>query len=242
MIEERGIAVGGERFPVTISDEYEALLAAQAAGRAVVAVIGGSHDFFSGIPYAVEDWAAADDAYLERVVRRHLGLPWIIAETKRLVIREFQVSDAALIPREADESREERIFRDRDGLEAYIRCQYRFYEYGIWALEEKETGALAGMAGVTDLAAGMAGATDLAADGLELGYRLFCPWRGRGLAREACREILSWCSRELNRPIYAKTDLSNERSVRLLHDVGFTEFPQTDKKSAWRWYRYEGNC
>ena len=112
MQEIRYVNVNGNRIPVLISDEREALLAAKAAGRAVVELLGsqgcgpGSQGRGPGAEgpdagetgasgdsglgtaeFAVEHLEDADDEFLERVVRRKLGLPWKIYQTERLLIR-----------------------------------------------------------------------------------------------------------------------------------------------------------
>ena len=53
---------------------------------------------------------------LELILRRYLGLPWLIDETERLYIREFVKEDAENIPEE-EYGKEEEIFRDPDKLE-----------------------------------------------------------------------------------------------------------------------------
>ncbi len=69
--------------------------------------------------------------------------------TERLIIREFVKDDAVRIPRE-EYGMEENVFRSPELMAHYIEKQYGFYEYGTWALEEKESGALVGMAGVSN--------------------------------------------------------------------------------------------
>ena len=96
MTEEKRIILNGESHIVVISDEPEALLAAKAAGRAVVAVdaslgtaaMAGSKDIpglpgdaLRGVSYAVPDFADATEELADLVLRRHLGLPWQIGET-----------------------------------------------------------------------------------------------------------------------------------------------------------------
>ena len=58
----------------------------------------------------------------ELILRRYLGLPWLIDETERLYIREFVKEDAENIPEE-EYGKEEEIFRDPDKLEVYIKNQ-----------------------------------------------------------------------------------------------------------------------
>ena len=91
-----------------------------------------------------------DDVYLERIVRRSLGLPWRICETERLLIREFTKEDGTRVLKEPEEETEsDRVFYTPELLDAYIRHQYRFCEYGIWAVVRKSDGALVGTAGVS---------------------------------------------------------------------------------------------
>ena len=73
------------------------------------------------------EYLATPDAicpeYLERIVRRHIGLPWIITETDRLLIREFTMEDIAGMPEEPDvwftqEEREaDQVFYDAEKIE-----------------------------------------------------------------------------------------------------------------------------
>ncbi len=147
MQERRIITINGKDVPVLISDEREALLAAKAAGRALIGLWRPEQEMgdLSAAEYVVEDPADATDAFVERVARRHLRLPWTICETARLKIREMYADDY-------DEVWYNRIGRGFDSVEAlkaYTDNQYRFYEFGFWALVHQETGELVGMAGLT---------------------------------------------------------------------------------------------
>ena len=81
---ERFVTIGGVSYPVLITDDRQALQAALAAGRAVVEVIGDGP--MTGAKFAVEREEDADQNFLERVVRRNLGLPWIIAEVRSTLL------------------------------------------------------------------------------------------------------------------------------------------------------------
>ena len=183
MTQEYTIWVEKKAYPVVVSDEREALLAAKAAGRVFVGLInmkngmeyqeksepdGGAEqmrgvaekEYGSDILWDAEYLATPDaicQEYLERIVRRHIGLPWVIAETERLLIREFTLDDIAQMPEEPDawyteeERTADRVFYDKDKLESYIKSQYRFYEYGIWAVVRKADDVIVGKAGVTNL-------------------------------------------------------------------------------------------
>ena len=102
MVTERSICLDGKTCTAVISDEPEALLAAKAAGRAVVGVESERTDIWElkGIPYVIPDFEDATDELLDLVIRRHLGLPWNICRTDRLLIRELTADDACHIPEE----------------------------------------------------------------------------------------------------------------------------------------------
>ena len=150
MVIEYSIALDGRSHPVVISDEPEALLAAKAAGRAIIGVEGNGNKWnITCAHYIIPDFMSASRELAELVLRRHLGLPWTIGTTGRLIIREFVKEDAGRIPEE-EYGMEENVFRTPELLAHYIEKQYGFYEYGTWALEEKGSGALVGMAGVSN--------------------------------------------------------------------------------------------
>ena len=150
MVIEYSIVLDGRSHPVVISDEPEALLAAKAAGRAIIGVEGNGNKWnITCAHYIIPDFMSASRELAELVLRRHLGLPWTIGTTGRLIIREFVKEDAGRIPEE-EYGMEEKVFRSPELLAHYIEKQYGFYEYGTWALEEKGSGALVGMAGVSN--------------------------------------------------------------------------------------------
>lgn len=212
------VTVEGIRYPVTVSDDNEALLAAAAAGRAIIGIwdpsvrpLGAG---FDACLYLVCEMEAADDILLEKAVRRQYGFPWIIAQTKRLLIREFTKDD----PLEAESADDgDGVFSDRARREDYIDNQYRFHECGLWALVLKKSGLIIGKAGIT------AG---------ELGYHIYGPFRGRGYAFEACSAILGYAEEELGlRHVRIKTGEGNEASVRLAEALGFSRTEDTGQKS-----------
>lgn len=203
------VTVEGKRYPVTVSDENEALLAAAAAGRAIVGIWdpdrGGSGAGFDACLYLICEPGAADETLLEHAVRRNAGLPWIIAETDRLLIREF-IEEDPLEPESPDDG--DGVFSSRVLRKNYIAGQYRFHECGLWALVEKQSRAVIGKAGVTDG---------------ELGYHIYEPFRRQGYALEACGAILGYAREELGmKRIVIKTVKENMASVNLARRLGFT--------------------
>ena len=224
---ERMIQLNGKMHSVVISDEPEALQAARAAGRASIGLWDRKNNAnLSAAEYLAEQLEDIDERYLEQVLRRHLGLPWIIGESERLLIREFCLEDAALMPREPEDGEADRVFYTPERLQEYIRCQYGFYQCGIWALIEKNSGRLVGKAGLTQLSDDWGeylkamGDGSETADGLEIGYHIFTPYRNRGYGREICQWLLAYSAEEYQLPVYAKIDRSNERSIHLAETCG----------------------
>lgn len=239
MTRQHELLIDGNLYGITVSDEREALLTAKAMGRAFVAV---GDEMFSGIgvEYAVESFEAVDEKYLERVLRRHLGLPWNIIESDRVLIRELTPEDYKFV------SKEENAFSDEEQYLAYLNSQYRFYEYGLWGIERREDGILVGTAGVWNYEPKRTGnnrvkirepqnvwrwnkknpeketAEDFVLQ-LELGYRTFAPYRRNEYAEEACKLIFSyvgeWYGDEYE--IFAVTKASNTASENLLKKLNF---------------------
>lgn len=204
----RETIVDGITYPVTISDENEALLAAEAAGRAIIGIWRPGCPAPSGLDaclYLVTGPEDVTEELLERTVRRRRDLPWRITETPRLLIREFG-SDDPLEPESPDDG--DGVFSDWEKREAYRRSQYRLCECGLWAVVEKESGRIAGKAGLT---------------GGELGYHIYSGFRGRGYAKEACEAILAYgfWSMELQE-IRLRIRKENGPSVSLAGKLGFS--------------------
>lgn len=219
MVWERRIWIDGVCYPVVISDEQKALLAAKAAGRAVVGLLrkNGEQEL-TVARYLVETLEAADERYLERIVRRQTGKPWIIGESERLILREFMMGDEKQIFREENDREDDQVFYIPQKLEAYIRLQYGFYEYGLWAVVRKEDKKILGKAGIT--------AYDHERGGYMLAYHIFSPYRCHGYGQEACRIILDYVKQEGGGRIYALAEASNKISVRLLEKLGFRAMEQ----------------
>lgn len=256
MVIEYRIVLDGTVHSVIVSDEPEALLAAQAAGRAMIGVEEkASGPDLSFVPYIVSGFEDVGEELAEMVLRRWLGLPWTITATKRLVIREFVKEDADRIPLE-EYGGQERVFRSRELMALYIEKQYGFYEYGTWALTEKESGRLVGMAGVSNprlsgemeemlgrADSGSRPRTDRglrsqadqssneAAPWLELGYHVFTPFRRKGYAGEALASIRDYAHDVLKARLCALIDKENQASRVLAEGLGLRCIKETDIQS-----------
>ncbi|MDR1770769.1 MAG: GNAT family N-acetyltransferase [Hungatella sp.] len=245
---EREITVGGKIFRVTISDDHEALRSAFAEGRAVVGLWDRKRTDQNLAPaaYVVEDLEDIDNVFLERVVRRREGLPWNIAQTPRLTIRELVPRDFADIPDEPEAGKSGALFLKEETLNDYIRHQYVFYEYGIWAVVDHVTGRLVGKAGISNLE--LTGQEEFLRKiknndtPVELGYHIFSSYRQQGYGKEACMAILSYAALAVSERIYARIDERNLASIKLAEDLGFRLIARTHSGSVPRLCLYEWNC
>ena len=149
------------------------------------------------------------------------------------------------------------IFHSREKLTAYIDSQYRFFEYGIWAVVEKESMAVIGKAGLFQPTAEFLNGEIQQTESrqaessppqkkedtpLELGYHIFTPWRRSGYAKEACREILNYGTGRLTGCICAVIEEGNTASIRLAESLGFRLTAQRYSESAGLLYLYEASC
>jgi RimJ/RimL family protein N-acetyltransferase len=248
MQEIRTAKVNGREVSIMISDEREALLAAKAAGRAIVGLWRPENmEDLSGLSrYLVEDMDAVTEEFLERVARRELGYPWHICRTDRLLIREICGDDFD----EIWNSHMAGGFDSVEALESYTKNQYGFYEFGFWSLVEKASGELVGIAGVTvpekaegteevwELRIPRAGDAFEAGEAdpelepveLELGYHIFTPFRRQGYARESCLAILEYAKRELMADrIVLRIAKENLPSKHLAASLGFVRIEKIKK-------------
>lgn len=165
------------------------------------------------------DWLPED--FLWRVWLRSRGLPWHICETDRLSLREMTEADLDFLY-ELQRDQEAAGFLDALGcdreeelqkLAAYRKQMYGFYGFGIWIVEEKESGRSVGRAGLQ------------MRDGFEepeLGFAVLKEYRGRGYAKEACRAVLHYAAEELElKRVRAVADRENIKSQRLCEKLGF---------------------
>lgn len=171
-----------------LTDIPDAAAQAGQAGFAVVGLEWGKERIYSA-SYVLQGLEGIEKDYLETVYRRLHGEPLVIVQTERLCIRELTLKDTEnffSLYREAAGRSLAWGVESRDGqeefLRAYIDRQYGIYEYGFWALTDRESGEWIGIAGAEERED---------ADGryLELGYAIAPARRRQGYAAEACRAI-----------------------------------------------------
>lgn len=76
-------------------------------------------------------------------------------------------------------------------FDSYVKHMYRFYDFGMYVLEEKETGAVIGHVGL-----GMA-ENETGDPVVTLGYVTGSSWRRKGIAYWACVKILTYAKEVL---------------------------------------------
>lgn len=147
--------------------------------------------------------------------RRKTGLPLMIGETERLVLRELSEED---LPAVRDLGLQETdtemlgtsagLFCDAAFLSSYIRNQYPLFGFGLWGVFLKKdaedascgsgqgSGELIGLAGF-GMPEEEAGQEERQEEAPELGYYIAPSFRRKGYAEEACRLCLLYAKEEL---------------------------------------------
>ena len=213
-----------------ITDEMSIARRAKAEGKYVVLSYPvhdmAEQDSLSDYPYAIEmpQDGILDEArtlYLEHVLCRFRGEPCHILDTERCRVREITPGDVdRLYEIYADpqitEFMEDLYEKREDEIEytkEYIRCHYGFYDFGMWIVEDKETGKIIGRAGF-DMRQGY--------DDPELGFMICREYQNKGYATEVCRALLSYGKQQLGfEKVGAFTASGNVASVRILTKLGF---------------------
>lgn len=206
---------------ITESDDEAAYYAARKIPYIVWLNERNREQSFPDGSYCVENLSDIDARYLDRVYRRFHDIPWDIAETARLRIREITVEDVPqLYELYSDASITqfmEPLFREPEQemvyTREYIKNVYGFYGYGMWVLESRESGRIIGRAGL-EYKEGF--------DGLELGFMLGVAFQHKGYAYEACSAILAYGIEELEQRTYCSfINENNTPSIRLCERLGF---------------------
>ena len=146
----------------------------------------------------VEGFDEVDVQFLDRIMKRTQGLPWITVVTERCYLREITLEDLddlfALYAQPGitdyteplyERPREEQYTRD------YIDKMYRFYGYGMWLVCDRESGVLMGRAGFSH--------QDLGYEiVLEMGYIIGVPYQRQGYATEVCEKLIEFARANLS--------------------------------------------
>lgn len=165
-----------------------------------------------------------DPAFLKRDACRKAGRPVEIARTGRLIIRETILKDVSELYRiwqqpgmgDYIQPMQPTLEEETDFMRAYIRHAYAFYDYGLWTVLEKESGRIAGRAGLF--------LSETLENAVELGYMIAPECQRRGYALECGKAILDYAGEVLDIPkIHLLSDCRNEASLRTAAGLGFQE-------------------
>ncbi len=180
---------------------------------------------FGDARYALEEPEDLEPEYLERVYRRCHNLPWEILGTKRCWLRETVEEDVDCFWKMYQEAELTRYTEglypspqaERKYIREYRRLVYCFYEFGVWTVLDRRSGAVVGRAGLS-----VREGYDLP----ELGFVIGMEWQGRGLAEEVCRGILEYARELLGfERIQVLVHQENAASLHLCRKLGFREQP-----------------
>jgi len=144
-----------------------------------------------------------------------------ILETERLILRPWSLDDVDALHQVWTDPLVRRYLWDDDvisrqraaaAVESSLASANR-NGVGLWCVLPKAAGALAGFCGFRYI--------DDSTDAIELLYGLLPGYWGRGLATEAARAALEYgFNAELFTRIYARTDVSNRASIRVMERLG----------------------
>lgn len=181
----------------------------------------GEH--LSGCRILLEGFQEIDSSFLQNVHTRALGLPVLIAETERLLIREMTLSDLdqinALYQEEPSMALSPELALNRqeeeEKIKAYIAYMYGLYQFGMWVVIEKKSREMIGRAGF-----GIADYLDFTE--IDMGYLIGKKYRRQGYGEEACRAALAYGRRVLDFPgVSAYIEQENSGSLGLIEKLGF---------------------
>ena len=228
-LKEMGIYIRGKENSLFISDSDEILIDLKAKDCYIVAWEHGNQKVRSfTAKLAFQDLLETDADFFEKCFERLAGIPWKIAETKRLLIREMCEEDLELlytIYRDPEITYyTENLYEDREKerqyIRDYIRYIYSYYGYGTWLLFQKETGELVGRAGLNPRPG---------FDETELGFLIAKKFWRQGYATEACLKIIEIAGNvfEMAR-LQALVEKENTASVSLLKKLNFQYYEDVE--------------
>jgi RimJ/RimL family protein N-acetyltransferase len=168
--------------------------------------------------------------------------PGVVFETERLVVRDWSQTDGDRvfdIYRRGEVSRwlgaEPRVMTDLDAAARLIERwngRNKDPRYGVWAVEERSTGTVAGTVLLTPLPDPSDG-TETKGE-VEVGWHLHPDAWGRGLATEAAREAIARGFKGGLAEIYAVVRPDNHASLAVCRRLGMRPLGRTS-----RWYGAE---
>lgn len=194
-----------------VTDDITKAREMKESGGAVLIYLheGNKEQDFSRFSYFIEGFDDVEEEYYNKVYLREHRLPWTIAETERLIIREMTMEDKdALYALYADKSVTafmEDLPADSEQQQEYIAeymdKMYGLFEFGMWLVQKKDTGEVIGRVGFQNTEE---------EDAVELGFLIAPKAQGQGYAQEACKAAMEYMARNFSYlNIYAKCHKDN---------------------------------
>ena len=164
--------------------------------------------WWKGISYAVLSVRGLETDFLERVYRRHIGAPWDILETERLLIREMTECDLDDLYRIHDQPGIEGFVAPLEDnreiqleiLRSYIQKVYPIFGFGMWMMVEKTSGRCVGRVGLqmeNSICISKKESDEDREPVPELGFIVETSAQRKGYCMEACRAVLEYGFEEL---------------------------------------------
>jgi ribosomal-protein-alanine N-acetyltransferase len=156
-------------------------------------------------------------------------VPFDELETSRLVLRRWRPEDLeTLVAWNANPELMEHMGKlsftreETEALFTRFEDHWTAHGFGVWAAEEKESGALVGRVGI---AYHRSWPHDP-----EVGWLIDVPWQGRGLATEAGRACVDYAFGELGfQRVVSICTAENVPSRRVMEKLGFTPWREVDE-------------
>lgn len=199
----------------------------------------GEDSHVSGVDMIVQGFQEVDIKFLQLVYMRHHRLPWPVAETERLYIRESVEEDLEIFrclykEKGITDYIPEPELEGEDGHKRfcqYIDKMYRFFNYGIWTVVEKEHGSIIGRAGIENR-------EYRGENVLELGYLIGKRWQGKGYGEEAARAVEGFAENVLEpENLYAFIYPENAASIHLIEKMEYRKLPEMTEDGLTVWVK-----
>lgn len=207
-----------------ITDSEETLAAARNHSIAAAGFQRTNMPYLSA-PYLFQEFSEGLGDYLRLAYCRFHGLPFVIAYTPRLVLRETCRADLPLllsIYKEADCNAARWFFPAQDQeafLDAYIRTMYGLHQLGMYTVLRRLDNAVIGHCGFDFKASPLSSSAE---EVPFLGYILSEGCRRQGYALEACRACLEYLSDCTDyREVFCAVPADNSVSLKLARRLGF---------------------
>lgn len=173
---------------------------------------------FNNVSLVFEGFDDVGYDYINKMYQRFHNIPWTILQTDRCIVREMTLDDLDALYELYDddayrylEKLSDNRCEEREKLAAYIENMYKFYEFGLWAVIDKQTGKLIGRAGFNC--------------DFSMGYLIKKEHRNKGIAYEVCNAMIQYANENIKiGEIWCRIDKNNIASVNLAKKLGFKKY------------------